>query len=84
MPIIPLADGLIERLVMHVKEPPPMERSRSDHRRVPTLDELRHEVMALLAMDDAGRRAVLALQEDAGVDHDVHEESRLALGEAKR
>jgi hypothetical protein len=48
------------------------------------LDELRQEVGALLAVDDAGEGAVLPLDEHARVQQYGHEELRLALGEAER
>jgi hypothetical protein len=50
----------------------------------PSIDESLDEVGALLAMDDAGERAVLALDEDAGVQQHVEEKARLALSEAER
>lgn len=35
-------------------------------------------------MNDVRKGTVLALEEDAGVDHDIHEEPRLTLSEAER
>ncbi len=68
---------------MDVEHPPAMELSGGDRRREAPLDEFLDEVGALLAVDDAGEAAVLALEEDAGVQQHVHQESRLALGKAK-
>jgi hypothetical protein len=67
-----------------MKHPPAMELARGDRRRESTLDERLKEVRALLAVDDAGEAAVLALDEDAGVQEYVQQEPRLTLGEAKR
>ena len=55
-----------------------------DRRRESPLDERLEEVRALLAMDDAGEAAVLALDEDARVQQHVQQEPRLTLGEAER
>ena len=40
------------------------------------------EVVVLLTVDDASVDAVLATDADAGVQHDGHQEARLAVGEA--
>ena len=45
----------------------------------PRVDEAGHELAAVLAARGAGERAVLPLQEAAGVDHDGHEELALPL-----
>ena len=55
-----------------------------DRRRESPLDERLDEVRALLAVDDAGEAAVLALDEDARVQQHVQQEPRLTLGEAER
>ena len=79
-----LADRRPERLVVDVKHAPAMQLPRRDRRREPPLDEVRDEVGALLAMDDAREGAVLALDEDARVQQHVQQEPRLAFGEAER
>ena len=56
----------------------------ADRRRESPLDERLEEVRALLAMDDAGEAAVLALDEDARVQEHVQQEPRLTFGEAER
>ena len=56
----------------------------ADRRRESPLDERLKEVRALLAVDDAGEAAVLALDEDARVQEHVQQEPRLTLGEAER
>jgi hypothetical protein len=61
-----------------------MELARADRRRESPLDERLKEVRALLAVDDAGEGAVLALDEYTGVQEHVQQEARLTLGESKR
>jgi hypothetical protein len=48
-----------------------------------TRDEAGNELPAVLAASGTRERAVLALQEAAGVDHDGDKELALALGEAE-
>jgi hypothetical protein len=83
-PVVWLADGCPEGLVVDVEHSPAMELASGDRRRESSLDERIDEVRALLAVDDAGRTAVLALDEDTRVQQHVQQESRLAFGEAKR
>src|SRR4051794_10593025 len=61
-----------------------MELASADRRRESPLYQRLEEVRALLAMDDAGEAAVLALDEDARVQEHVQQESRLTFGEAER
>jgi hypothetical protein len=82
--VVRLAYGRPERLVVDVRHPTAMELPRRDRRCESSLDERLDEVGALLTVDDAGERAVLTLDEDAGVGQHVHEKARLALGEAER
>ena len=82
--VVRFADSRPERLVVDVKHPSAMELPGHDRRGEPPLDQPREEVRALLAVDDAGEGAVLALHEDARVQQDVEQEPRLALGEAER
>jgi len=65
MAIIWLADRLVERFVVHVKQPSAVERARRDRRGVPCGNELGKKVMRLLPVREAGERAVLTLQEHA-------------------
>src|SRR5437879_1401504 len=64
VPVIRLADGLVERLVVNVIEPVAMERAGGDRRDVAARDELGERVVRLLTVCDAGKRAVLAFNED--------------------
>jgi len=81
--IVRLPNRLVERLVLEVDEPSSVQRAGGDHCHVPAVDELPQKVMRLLAVGDAGERAVLPLQKDPCIDHDMHEEPRLALREAE-
>jgi hypothetical protein len=60
-----------------------MQLSCGNRRRESPLHEGLEEVGGLLAVDDAGETTVLALDEDAGVKEDVHQEPRLAVREAE-
>jgi hypothetical protein len=82
--VVRLTHGRPERLVMHVEHPASMELSRRDRGRESSFDKSLDEVGALLAVDDAGERAVLTLHEDAGMEQYVHEKPCLPLGEAER
>ena len=66
-----------------MKQPAAVQCADLDRTRVSALDEPPQEVMRLLAVGDAGERAVLALDEDAAVDQHFDQEARLALREAK-
>ena len=81
MTIIRLADRLVQRFVLHVKQPSAVKRARRDRRGVPGGDEPGEKVVRLLAMREAGERAVLPLQEHAREDEHMDQEPRLALGE---
>ena len=63
--VVGLSDGRPEWLEVNVVHPAAMKLARGDRRRESLLDECLEEVCALLAMDDAGEAAVLALDEDA-------------------
>jgi hypothetical protein len=65
--VVRLTHGRPQRLVMHVEHPTSMELSRRDRGRESSFHKSLDEVGALLAVDDAGERAVLTLDEDAGV-----------------
>src|SRR5438552_6522356 len=84
IPVVPLPDRRVQRLVVHVEHPAAMDGADVDRRRESLSDELPDEVVRLLSMRDAGKGAVLALDEHARVDHHRHEKARLALGKAKR
>ena len=83
MPVVRLADGLVEWLVLDVKEATPMQGSRGDHCCVSASDELAKKVVRLLAVLDAGEGTVLPLEEDAGMHQDVDQKPRLPLGKPK-
>jgi hypothetical protein len=83
MAIIRLADSLVERFVLHVKQPAAVQRARDDGRGVPGLDELGEKVLRLLAVRQTGEGAVLPLEEHAREDEHVHNKLRLPLGESK-
>src|SRR5688572_6329413 len=78
--IVRLADSRPQRLVVDVEHAPTMELAREDGRREPTLDERLEEVGALLAVDDAGEAAVLAFDEDTGVQEHLQQKPGLSLG----
>jgi hypothetical protein len=79
-----LADGRPKRLVVDVKHPSAMKLACRNWRCESSFDKSLDEVGALLPVDDAGERAVLTLDEDAGVEQYVHEKPCLPLGEAER
>src|SRR5437667_135001 len=83
MPVVGLADGLVEGLVLDVKEASPMERARRDDCGVPASDKLREKVVGLLAVDDTGKRAVLPLEEHPSVHQDADEKARLTLSKTE-
>src|SRR5262245_4124316 len=60
-----------------------MKGARRDGRRMARRDELREKVGCLLAVREAGERAVLPFDEDAGEDEHVDQEAGLTLGEPK-
>src|SRR5262249_21389380 len=68
-----------KQLVVDVEHATAMELPRRDRRRESSLDKTFDEVGTLLAMDDAGEAAVLALDEDTRVQQHVHQKPRLAL-----
>jgi hypothetical protein len=74
---------LVERLVVHVVQAPSPDGSRLNGSGESARDQAGHELAAVLAANGACVRAVLPLQETAGVDHDGGEELALALGEAE-
>src|SRR2546426_6946695 len=80
MPVVGLANGLVERLVLNVKEASPMECAGRDDGGVPAPDKLREKVVGLLAVDDAGKGAVLPLEEHPGMHQHADEKARLTLG----
>src|ERR1700674_4967452 len=79
MPVVGLADGLVERPVLDVKQASSVEGARCDHGGVPTPDKLREKVVGLLTVDDVRKGAVLPLEEHAGVHQDSDEKPRLTL-----
>ena len=82
VPAVGLADGAIERLVVDLVDTSAVV-STPVRGRVSEPDELREKLACRLTVDDARERGVLALQTDAGVPHDGHQEARLALREAE-
>src|SRR5262249_56752262 len=82
MSTVGLADGSIEGLVMNVIDAPAVVTTRVRRRKSPA-DELREELARLLAVDDAGERAVLPEQTHPGVLHHEHEKARLAFSESE-
>jgi hypothetical protein len=83
-PAVGLSNRRPKRLVVNVEHPTAMQFPGRDRRGEAPLDEARDEVRALLAVNDAGEAAVLALDEDAGVQQHVQQETCLALGETER
>ena len=82
--VVPLTDRGIQRFVVHMEDPSPLLRPDRRGCREPLGQELLHEVVHLLAMGDTCERAILPANEDAGVQHDRHEEPGLTIGEAER
>lgn len=60
IPVIRLADGCVERLVMNVEDPRPSGRSKLDRGREFPDQQLLDEVVNLLPVCDAGERGVLS------------------------
>ena len=81
MTIVRLANGAIQRLVVDVVQARLVmaARVRRGVRRAPAAPK---EVVHLPAVGDAGERAVVPAETDAGVQHHRHQEAGLALGEA--
>src|SRR5262245_10556669 len=82
MSTVGLADGPVESLVVYVVDASAVVPTGVRRRKSPT-DELREKVARLLAVDDAGERAVLPEKADAGVAHHELEKARLALRESE-
>src|SRR5437867_342161 len=82
MSAVGLADGPVERLVVHVVDASAFV-TTGVRRRKSAADELREKLARLLAMDDAGKRGVLPKKTHTGVLHHEHEKARLALSESK-
>ena len=78
MPIIRLANRLVERLVLDVIEPAAVQRARGNRRGVPVSDELGQKVVRLLAVGVTGERPVLSFEKHAGEDEHVHRKPCLA------
>src|ERR1700694_4458179 len=79
MPVVWLADGLVEGLVLDVKQASPMEGARRDDGGVPAPDQLREKVMGLLAVGDVSKGAVLPLEEHTVMHQHADEKPRLAF-----
>ena len=61
MTVVRLSDCLVERFVLDVIQPPAVERSGRDRRRIPFVDELGEKIVGLLTVREARERAVLAV-----------------------
>lgn len=61
--VIGLADGLVERLELHMEQPAPTQGAWRDRRGVAGRGELREKVVCLPAVRDAGEGPILALDE---------------------
>jgi hypothetical protein len=81
--IIREPDRFVQRLVVNVVQAPASDGSRHNATGESTRDKAGNELPAVLTASGTRERAVLALQEAAGVDHDGDEELALALGEAE-
>ena len=84
VPVVRLADGRVERLVVNVEDPRPSGRSELDRGHEPPDQQLLDEVVNLLPVCDAGERGVLPADEHAGVQHDGRQEASLTLCETER
>src|ERR1700730_11922345 len=83
MAVVGLADGLVKRPVLDVKQASTMERARRDDGGVPAPDKPREKVVGLLAVDDARKGAVLPLEEHTGMHQAADEKPRLTLGKTE-
>ena len=79
-----VADCGVERFVVHMEEPSPLLSSNLRGCSEPLSQEFLDKVVDLLAMSDARKGAVLAADEDAGVQHHRHQEAGLTIGETER
>jgi hypothetical protein len=84
VPVIRLADGRVQRPVVHVDDSGPSRRAELDRGREPPEEQCPDEVVDLLSVRDAGERRVLPTDEYAGVPHDGDEETCLTIREAER
>src|SRR5690606_32277151 len=83
MAIVRLADRFVERLVVDVEQPSSPDRPGFDGPSKAARHEPGHERTTVLSAYCARERAVLALQEAAGMDHHGDEERPLSFGEAE-
>src|SRR5690606_34279022 len=79
-PCVPLTDGLVEGLVVHVIHAPPTMPARLRRCHATAVQEL-DELVDLLPVRQPRPGAVLPSDEDTGVEHHVHQEAGLALCE---
>src|SRR5260370_8554090 len=77
-----LSDRAVQGLTVHLVDAPAIVSTR-ERACVPAPDELREELARLLSVDDVRECGVLALQTDAGMQHDGHQEARLAPRESE-
>ena len=84
VPVVRLADGRVERLVMNMEDPRPSGRSELNRSNELPGDKLLYEVVDLLPVGDPGERGVLPTDEHAGVQHDARQEASLTLCETER
>jgi hypothetical protein len=82
--VVRLADGRVERLVVHVEDPRPSGRVELDRPREPSHEQCLDEVVHLLSVRDAGKRRILSADEYASVPHHGDEKTCLTLRQAKR
>ena len=84
VPIVRLANRLVERLVVDVVQASTSDGPWFDGSRESAGHQPGHELPAVLAAHRAGELAVLALQKTSGVDHDGHKETTLPQRQAIR
>ena len=85
MPVVRLADGFVERLVVDAIDPAAADAAVRDRRRMAAVHQTGDELSAVMPpAGDPRERAVLALKKTARVRHDGDQEAGLALGEAER
>jgi hypothetical protein len=78
VPVVRLANRLVERLVVDVVQASTSDRPWFDGSRESAGHQPCHELPAVLPARRAGELAVLALEKTPGVDHDGHKETTLA------
>ena len=84
IPVVRLAEGRVQRLVVHMEDPRSSGRAKLNRPRESPDEQPLDEVVNLLPVRDAGEDRVLPADENPGMPHHCDEETGLTIGEAKR